>query len=297
MRKRAIALVFFGSTVWAQLAHGLGLGDIEVYSALNQRLEAEIALTSVRPDELDGLIVKLASEQAFEQAGVERPFYLTRLKFSLETKPDGTPFVKVSTEDPVREPFLSFLVDIDWPRGRLVREYTVLLDPPVFASPQQTTVPQVAPAPDELSETAAGEPALIERTPFEEDEFDFGPEESLETAELDEPVDAGPLLDGVPDIELGETSSGESEEELAAVEPASEADGVSDEAGLWTEAEEEEQAPAPEQEYSGFEDEDLEGQEAVEDSQESRVAVETLGLPDIDIVLDDTLPYDEVATN
>jgi pilus assembly protein FimV len=142
------------------------LGDIEVYSALNQPLEAEILLTSVRPGETEGMLVRLASDEAFAQVGIDRPFYLTKIKFQLATKSDGTHFILVATENPVREPFLSFLIDLDWPRGHLVREYTVLLDPPVFTSTAQPAPrPPVAETLPELAgaESTAGEPALIRR--------------------------------------------------------------------------------------------------------------------------------------
>lgn len=312
MRKQAIALLFFGSTAWAQLAHGLGLGDIEVYSALNQALEAEINLTSVRPDELDGLIVKLASEEAFSQAGVERPFYLTRLKFSLASKPDGTQYIKVSTEDPVREPFLSFLIDVDWPRGRLVREYTVLLDPPVFASQPQAVTPQItsAPAADTLPETATGEPALIERTPAtaETGDFDFGVEEeggeAAESTGFDELPSAGEsvvgtesLVDDLPDIEVEQAPAEEVADSTGAAEEPTvdqyEAETEVSDSGDETLASQE---AAPE-----FEDETLTTQSSTagsfEEEQFTDADEEGEPLPDIDIVLDESLPYDEVATN
>lgn len=311
MRKQAIALLFFGSTVWAQLAHGLGLGDIEVYSALNQALEAEINLTSVRPDELDGLIVKLASEEAFSQAGVERPFYLTRLKFSLASKPDGTQYIKVSTEDPVREPFLSFLIDVDWPRGRLVREYTVLLDPPVFASQPQAVTPQItsAPATDTSPETATGEPALIERTPAtaETGDFDFGVEEGGEAEEstgLDELPATGESVvgtesqvDDLPDIEIEEAPA---EEVADSTEPA--AEPMVDQYEAETEVSGSgDETLASQEAVPEFEDETLTTQSSTadnfEEEQFAEAAEEGEPLPDIDIVLDESLPYDEVATN
>lgn len=316
MRKQAIALLFFGSTVWAQLAHGLGLGDIEVYSALNQALEAEISLTSVRPDELDGLIVKLASEEAFAQAGVERPFYLTHLKFSLATKPDGTQYIKVSTGDPVREPFLNFLVDVDWPRGRLVREYTILLDPPVFASQSQTATPQVttaAPATETSSETATGEPALIERTPATAktgEGFDFGAEEGAEPAGLDESSATGELavgaespVAGLPDIEVEEAPAGEvAGSTEAAPEPTvdqyaaeTEMPGPADETTASEEAAPEDEGVSAQQSVPAGSAEEEPSAEATE--AEATPAAEEEAFPDIDLVLDESLPYDEVATN
>lgn len=123
----AVSLALASSGVQA-----LGLGDIEMHSALNQPLDAEIIINSVQPGELEGLLVQLASREAFLRAGIDRSNGLSDLKFSLDKKSDGTPFIKVGSKGPVVEPFLNFLLEVDWPKGRMVREYTILLDPPVF---------------------------------------------------------------------------------------------------------------------------------------------------------------------
>ncbi len=112
-------------------AHALGLGDIRARSALNQEFNADIDLLSVAAGELDAVRVSLAEQKEFEKAGVERPFFLTLLKFLPARLEDGSTVIRVSSDFPVREPFLDFLVEVNWPRGRLIREYTVLLDPPV----------------------------------------------------------------------------------------------------------------------------------------------------------------------
>lgn len=112
-------------------AFGLGLGDIEMRSALNQPMNAEIPLTSVQSGELDGMIVKLADEAAFARAGIDRSAALTDLTFSVDSS-GGRPVIRIASNRPVVEPFLNFLLEVDWPQGRMVREYTVLLDPPVF---------------------------------------------------------------------------------------------------------------------------------------------------------------------
>lgn len=111
--------------------YALGLGAIEVNSALNQKLNADIQLLSASPEEAESLIVKLASREEFSRAGLDRPFMLNDLIFK-SVEINGTPYIRVSSSSPIREPFLNFLVEIDWPNGRLLREYTVLLDPPVF---------------------------------------------------------------------------------------------------------------------------------------------------------------------
>jgi len=112
-------------------AHALGLGDIRARSALNQEFNADIDLLSVAAGELDTVRISLAEQKEFEKAGVERPFFLTLLKFLPARLEDGSTVIRVSSDFPVREPFLDFLVEVNWPRGRLIREFTVLLDPPV----------------------------------------------------------------------------------------------------------------------------------------------------------------------
>ncbi len=130
--------------------HALGLGEIHLKSALNQYLNADIDLLSVTSDELPDVRVKLAPPEAFERAGVERPFLLTKLRFKPMIGDDGKAVVHITSRDPIREPFLNFLLEVDWPKGRLVREYTVLLDPPVTLARR--------PAPIQAAETAAVQP-------------------------------------------------------------------------------------------------------------------------------------------
>ncbi|NOQ90902.1 MAG: hypothetical protein GQ549_08145, partial [Gammaproteobacteria bacterium] len=116
----------------------LGLGEIEVNSALNQKLNADIELLSATPEDTENIIVKLASRKEFSRAGLDRPYLLSDLRFKSEVV-DGVPHILVSTGSPVREPFLNFLLEVDWPNGHLLREYTVLLDPPVFMTQAAST--------------------------------------------------------------------------------------------------------------------------------------------------------------
>jgi pilus assembly protein FimV len=112
-------------------ALALGLGEIHPQSALNQIFKADIDLLSVTREELQDVRVSLASQEAFEKAGMQRPFHLIGLKFAPQMTASGKPVITISSKDPIREPFLNFLVEVNWPKGRLVREFTVLLDPPV----------------------------------------------------------------------------------------------------------------------------------------------------------------------
>ena len=112
----------------------LGLGDIELRSSLNQPLEARIALKSWQSGELEDLKVNLAGQEHFDRAGVEQVPGLSELAFQVVESTDGDAYIEVSTKSDFREPFLDFLVEVSWPQGRVLREYTLLLDPPLYGA-------------------------------------------------------------------------------------------------------------------------------------------------------------------
>jgi len=144
--------LLLASDVWA-----LGLGDIRLNSALNEPLRAEIQLLSATPEELEKLKVTLAPAATFERYGLDRPFYLTRLKFSVvDGGPNGQSRVRITSTEPMTEPFVTFLVEATWARGRLLREYTVLLDPPTFAPPPTARSSQPVQAPSRAAQADSG---------------------------------------------------------------------------------------------------------------------------------------------
>jgi pilus assembly protein FimV len=150
----SLLLAFFlSSDLWA-----VGLGDIHLDSALNEPLRAEIELLAATPEELSGLTVTLASPDTFERYGIDRPFYLQQLAFNVKSGPDGA-VIQVRSASPITEPFLTFLVEATWSAGRLLREYTVLLDPPTY-SPPAVQQPQTIEAPRRATPTDS---ARIER--------------------------------------------------------------------------------------------------------------------------------------
>ena len=148
-----MAMAMLGAFASTQVV-ALGLGEIELNSALNQPFNAEVELLSATEAELDELKVGIGSAAAFSKAGIERPMFLNKLKFDVTRKADGTAVVRVTSRDVVREPFLDFLLELSWSKGRLLREYTVLVDPPVTMpapapvaqAPAQTTAPAAAPS-------------------------------------------------------------------------------------------------------------------------------------------------------
>ena len=149
MRKIIFALAL-GAILVPDYGFTLGLGEIEVTTALNQELNAEIELLSAAPEDVETLIVKLASREEFSRAGIDRPYMLNSLRFSAEIR-DGVPFIKVTSDKPVREPYLNFLIEIDWPKGHMMREYTILLDPPIFMEQVPVQQEQMRPAAMESS--------------------------------------------------------------------------------------------------------------------------------------------------
>jgi len=151
-----LAMAMLGSLASASVA-ALGLGEIDLKSSLNQPLNAEIELLSATASELEEAKVTIGSAEAFAKAGIDRPVYLSKLRFKVKTNADGKPVVLITSRDVVREPFLDFLVELSWSKGRLLREYTVLIDPPV-TMPAAAPVPQ-APAAQSASRYAPAAPA------------------------------------------------------------------------------------------------------------------------------------------
>ncbi|HEX7718170.1 MAG TPA: FimV/HubP family polar landmark protein, partial [Woeseiaceae bacterium] len=152
-----LALLLAGNTF------ALGLGDIRLSSALNEPLRAEIALLSATPEELEGLKVELATAETFARYGLDRPLYLSRLQFAVvrSGRSDGN-VVRITSQEPLTEPFVTLLVEAAWSSGRLLREYTLLLDPPTFAPPPTAQSSQAVQAPSRATPADSGQ---IQRTP------------------------------------------------------------------------------------------------------------------------------------
>src|SRR5690606_22922438 len=119
----------------------LGLGDIRLNSYLNQPMDAEIALSIASPAELESLQIRLAPAAAFSRYGLDRPAFLDDLRFQVRRTGASSAVVQVTSARPIAEPFVTFLVEAAWSGGQMLREYTVLLDPPTFMP-----APESAPA-------------------------------------------------------------------------------------------------------------------------------------------------------
>lgn len=138
VRKLVLAIAAT-SALSSGMAHALGLGEVTLQSALNQPLVAEIELLESRDLATNEVMPTLASAEAFNKAGIDRQFFLTDLTFTPVLKPNGKSVIRVTSNKPMREPYLNFLVQVLWPNGQLQREYTLLLDPPLYTA--QSVIP------------------------------------------------------------------------------------------------------------------------------------------------------------
>ncbi len=148
--------MFAGRWISGLLGMGVraGAGEITVHSALDQPFRADIALEDAAGLEESDLSVSLATADEFSRAGVERVFFLNDLKFTPILR-GNRHLIRVSSSKAVTEPFLDFLVQVNQPNGRVLREYTVLIDPP--------GTPGIVPVADEPDTRTANSPFPVSR--------------------------------------------------------------------------------------------------------------------------------------
>lgn len=174
LRKLAVFIISAGLTMSPLSVQALGFGGIKLKSSLNERLIAEVALLSASANDVQSLTIKLATEEAFLRAGIDRTALLNKLKFKVKQRSNGDYYISVTTTETVREPFLNFLLEMNWKNGRMLREYTMLIDPPgrapkQIAEPAPVVAETIAPEPVIETPIAAEEPAVAvveEPTPF-----------------------------------------------------------------------------------------------------------------------------------
>ncbi len=153
---RVCLFVIILMSSWATYA--AGLGKLTLNSALGQPLKAEIDLVSVNNNEIPSLAARLASPEAFKQAGINYASFFSTFKISIEPRANGDPYIKITSQQSVNEPFLNMLMELSWSSGRLLREYTVLLDP-VDTNIPDPVAPTFRPAPVAVKPTPLDTPA------------------------------------------------------------------------------------------------------------------------------------------
>jgi len=150
-------------------ANSLGLGEIKLNSYLNEKLDAEIQISLSGADELSSLKVQIAPLPEFDRVGIDRPAFLSGLKFTVERLAGDRALIRIRSDQPIMEPFVTFLIEATWQGGRLLREYTVLLDPPLFLpTPEPPAVDAPVPARDSAASGMVQRPAPAPARPVAE---------------------------------------------------------------------------------------------------------------------------------
>ena len=187
-------------------AYAAGLGRLSVNSSLGQPLSAEIELLSLQPGEFESLSARVASPDSFRDARIEYASSLRLMRFSVDKRPNGQPILKITSIAPVNEPFLDVLVELNWPSGRLLREYPLLLDPPGFneariAVPAVAAVTPIAPVsvpvPVEKPDATASRPAVPEAPTSTPGSLAKPPEGAAAPADTYGPVKKGDTLNKI----------------------------------------------------------------------------------------------------
>lgn len=152
LRKLVLACGF-ASFALSNYASALGLGEVKLKSTLNQPLSAEVQLLDTKGLSSEQIIVALASSGDFERNGLDFVHFYSEFRFEVALDSPGGPVVRITSRNPVREPYLNFLVEAKWSSGRLLREYTLLMDLPTFDEKAPQAV-QAAPSSPSKSTTA-----------------------------------------------------------------------------------------------------------------------------------------------
>ena len=167
----------------AGAADAAGLGKLTVLSHLGEPLRAEIDVVAPEKGELETLNARLASPDAYVQSSLPYPPVALGLQMALDKRPSGESFIKVTTQQPVPEPFIDLLVELNWRGGKIVRAYTALLDPPGLAAAPPAAQPPAA-------TTAAAPPAAKPApAPAPEIETRMGSEMQLPPPEAPPPAE------------------------------------------------------------------------------------------------------------
>ena len=186
------------------VACAVGMGGINVTSSLGEPLKAEIELVAVGKAEKSSLSAHLASPDIFKGAGMDYPNNLPALKFQIETRANGEPYLRMTSAQPINEPFVSLLVELSWSSGRLLREYTFLLDPPGFKS-EQPIAAEVAPvAPSVPATPSVVAPPIRATAPMDEKVF----AEVVTPAPGRKPAANGNTASGAIKVKRGDTLIG-----------------------------------------------------------------------------------------
>ena len=193
LTRRLLRVLLLAGLVAPSCAFALGVGQLEVRSALNQSFEAELPLIVNNPAELTGLTVRVPRQEDFDRVGIERQEFFSKLRFSVQNPPGGRTVVRVTSQEPIRDPNFNLLLELVWPRGRLIREFPIQLDPELYANRQ---VPPPPPPPIVLPKPVTAPPVATTTPPPPRPQLQLppAPPVSFEGASFYGPVRPGETL-------------------------------------------------------------------------------------------------------
>ena len=175
-------ILLAGGLLMSCAAGAAGLGQMNVLSSLGQPFQAEIEVLSVRKEDANTLLVRLASPEAYREANLQYGTGLRGISLSILQRPNGRLYVRAVSSQAINEPFVSLLIELNWPQGRLVREYVALLDPPEYASGSRAVTPAVVETrPAAAPRAPDPRPAPIAAAPARAPAGEYGPVKRGET--------------------------------------------------------------------------------------------------------------------
>ncbi|MCK5535704.1 MAG: LysM peptidoglycan-binding domain-containing protein, partial [Bacteroidales bacterium] len=152
-----LTAMFFSQSLYA-----LGLSNIQVNSNLGQPLNATINILAIPNGGVSTVKVTLASPKAFQRAGIDRAYELTKVEFKIKPKSDTTAVINITSQQSIQEPYLHFLIEVQWVGGRILREYTILLDPIIYKTNEVLTRQPISPI---ISQVRKPEKVTKSKTP------------------------------------------------------------------------------------------------------------------------------------
>jgi pilus assembly protein FimV len=201
----AIGLVLSG------FSYAISMGDINVTNTLGEPMNVLIELGTASKDEISSLSAHLASPEIFKNAGLDYPSGLPPLKFKIETNANGEPYIKITSAQPINEPFVNLLVELTWSSGKLLREYTFLLDPPGYVpvQPQPAEVKPVEPSIVDVSELEPKGKEEIIKSPLPSSALMVDEKQAVDEipAAIDRPNENSNVASGAIKVKRGDTLS------------------------------------------------------------------------------------------
>ena len=301
MLRKSAAILALLLTCFASQVFALGLGTVSVESLLNQPLRARIEILQLGDTRLDDVRIQVAAPEDFVRFGIDRATFLNNIRFRTKSTPSGN-FVVLTTNQIVREPYLSFILETRWSNGRLLSEHTILMDLPVFQDSAPAPAEPVR-APISTTLTPTPSPSNAPSTPRQQNQAQTAQQDSQSSQSVQpmlEPEDISPQSSS--NTQVNEPASEIAQEPAATPEPLAqtqdEASEIDQESEVEVVATEEEPVAEPEEVVQEVAEESVE--EVLEEEAEQaveEVAVEQESAPEPEVEQTITTSASETLTD